>query len=160
MEIGTKTIYLREDISFEVDCDKEDDWKIPSQFLEIIIRRKLLEAAFASCTRDSERVFEDNSVAIVDCEALSTLTGLRTIVTNVEEIIPSSSRQVELGFSQVCPTLATIRGESTGDNLASRIPIDVVITEWYLVSSQYPSHYATKFIVNQLAEDQILSTPV
>ena len=100
MEIGTKTIYLREDISFEVDCDKEGDWKIPSQFLEIIIRRKLLEAAFASCTRDSERVFEDNSVAIVDCEALSTLTGLRTVATNVEEIIPSSS-QVELGFSQV-----------------------------------------------------------
>ena len=135
MEIGTKTIYLLEDLSFEVDCNKEDDWKILSQFLEIIIRRERLEAAFASCTRDSVRVIEDKSVAMVDCGALSTLTGLLTVATNVEEIIPSSS-QVELGFSQVGPTLATIRGESTGDNLASRIPINEDISDRYHVSTQ------------------------
>ena len=95
-----------------------------------------------------------------DCGALSTLTGLRTVATNVEEIIPASSRQVELGFSQVCPTLAKIRGESTGDNLASRAPIDEVITDMYLVSTQYLSHYSIKFIVNQLSEEQFLSTPI
>ena len=88
------------------------------------------------------------------------LTGLLAIATNVEEIIPSSSRQVELGFSQVGPTLATIRGKSTGDNLAIRIPIHEDIFDRYLVSTQCPSHYAAKVIVNQISEDQILSTPI
>ena len=96
---------------------------------ETLIRKEQFEAALATLAEDSVRVIKDKSVAMIDCGALSTLTGLLTVATNVEEIIPSSSRQVELGFSQVCPTLATIRGESTGDNLEIRIPIDEVITD-------------------------------
>ncbi len=96
---------------------------------------------------------------MVDCRASSTLTGLLTNTTTVEEIVPL---QVELGFNQVWHAIAaTFSGESTGDN-PSWIPIDVVITDWYLGSTQYPhlSHDVTKYMVDQPAEIESLSTPI
>ena len=56
MEIGTKTIYLREDISFEVDCNNVDDFLFLSLCSETLIRKEQFEAALASFAEDSVRV--------------------------------------------------------------------------------------------------------
>ena len=80
----------------------------------------------ASSSEDPVRFIKDKSVVMIDRRALSTLTGLLISTTNVEDKIPSSSRQAELGFNQVCPALAKFRGESTRANLG-RIPIYVLV---------------------------------
>ncbi len=84
-------------------------------------------------------------MAMLDCEASSTLTGLlaQTNATN-NEIISLSSEQAELEFNhwQGLPAIATFRGEPTGGN-QSRIPIYVVTTDRYLGPTQYLSHYVT-----------------
>ena len=87
-----------------------------------LIREGRDGAAVASSSEDPVRFIKDKSVVMIDRRALSTLTGLLISTTNVEDKIPSSSRQAELGFNQVCPALAKFRGESTGANI-SRIPI-------------------------------------
>ncbi len=65
-----------------------------------LIREEKFQAGMASFAEYSVRVIKYKSVATVDCGP-STLTGLQTNTTSVEEIIPSSSRHVELGFNQV-----------------------------------------------------------
>ncbi len=116
MENQSTTI---DDSTYEVDWNN-NGFLIFSLRSTELIREGGDRAAMASSEKGSARVIRDKSVAMVDCSASSRLTGLQTIIaTNNEVIIPLSSRQVELGFSQISPALVTFDDDSLMPHLAS-----------------------------------------
>ena len=108
------------------------DLRFLSLCYETLVRKEQFKAALASFAEDSVRVIKDRSVEMVNCWALSTLTTSHSIADRRNQgwrnnpfKLTTSGAGIQSSLSYTCHII----GESTGDNLEIRIPIDEVITD-------------------------------